>query len=95
LASAVTGCPLPPDLVACGEVGLAGEIRQVGRTGQRLREAARLGFRRALVPLSAPDTDAAVAAERVATLRDAVDRALTGFGVPTGSPSDGAGTFPG
>jgi DNA repair protein RadA/Sms len=78
LASAVTGRPLAPDLVACGEVGLAGEIRQVGRTRQRLSEAARLGFTRALVPRSAPDPDGAITVERVATLQEAVDRALAG-----------------
>src|SRR4051794_9363500 len=55
LASAVSGVPVPPDIVACGEVGLAGEVRQVAHTDRRLREAGRLGFRRALVPVSAPD----------------------------------------
>ena len=45
---------MPADLVACGEVGLGGEIRQVGQLERRLAEAARLGFRRALVPPSAP-----------------------------------------
>jgi DNA repair protein RadA/Sms len=53
VVSSVTDVPLPDDLVACGEVGLAGEIRQVTQTPRRLAEAARLGFRRALVPLSA------------------------------------------
>ena len=38
------GRPLPADLVACGEVGLGGELRQVHRTERRLAEAARLGF---------------------------------------------------
>ena len=50
-----TGRPLPADLVACGEVGLGGELRQVAHTPRRLAEAARLGFRRAIVPASAPD----------------------------------------
>ena len=89
LASAATGCPLAPDLVACGEVGLAGEIRQVGRTRQRLSEAARLGFRRALVPMSAPGPDGDIATERVATLKDAVDRALTGTRVAVAGPATG------
>jgi len=35
-----------------GEVGLAGEIRPVQRGQERLREAAKLGFRRALIPLA-------------------------------------------
>jgi DNA repair protein RadA/Sms len=44
------------DIVVCGEVGLAGEVRQVRQIGRRLQEAARLGFKRAVVPASAPDT---------------------------------------
>jgi DNA repair protein RadA/Sms len=42
--------PLAPDMVAIGEVGLTGEIRRVGAVPKRLAEAARLGFRYALVP---------------------------------------------
>jgi len=42
--------PLPNDLVVFGEVGLAGEIRPVPNGQQRLREAAKLGFKRALIP---------------------------------------------
>jgi DNA repair protein RadA/Sms len=42
--------PLPGDLVAFGEVGLAGEVRPVPSGQERLREAAKHGFRRALVP---------------------------------------------
>jgi DNA repair protein RadA/Sms len=41
---------LPNDLVVFGEVGLAGEIRPVPNGQQRLREAAKLGFKRALIP---------------------------------------------
>jgi DNA repair protein RadA/Sms len=40
---------LPTDLVVFGEVGLAGEIRPVPNGQERLREAAKLGFKRALV----------------------------------------------
>ena len=50
VASAARDSPLPPDLVAVGEVGLSGEVRRVGGVGRRLAEAARLGFTRALVP---------------------------------------------
>jgi DNA repair protein RadA/Sms len=49
-ASAAHELPLPPDLVALGEVGLTGEVRRVGAVPRRLAEAARLGFRSALVP---------------------------------------------
>ncbi|MBQ7153510.1 MAG: DNA repair protein RadA [Clostridia bacterium] len=41
---------IPDDLVAIGELGLAGECRAVSNIEQRVREAARLGFRRAVVP---------------------------------------------
>jgi DNA repair protein RadA/Sms len=50
VAGAATNKPLPGDLVAIGEVSLSGEIRPVGAIAARLQEAARLGFRRALVP---------------------------------------------
>ncbi len=50
LASAVSDLAVPADLVAIGEVGLAGEIRRVGGVQRRLAEADRMGFRRAIVP---------------------------------------------
>jgi DNA repair protein RadA/Sms len=72
LASAAVDRPLPPDLVACGEVGLAGEIRQVAQTPRRLAEAARLGFRRALVPSSDEANQRCLSVTPVRTLMDAV-----------------------
>ena len=53
VASAARDVPLPTDLIAVGEVGLAGEVRPVSSAPRRLAEAARLGFRRALVPVGA------------------------------------------
>ncbi|MGA8115479.1 MAG: DNA repair protein RadA [Actinocatenispora sp.] len=50
IASAARDFCLPTDLVAIGEVGLAGEVRPVSAVPRRLSEAARLGFTRALVP---------------------------------------------
>jgi DNA repair protein RadA/Sms len=50
VASAADDRLLPPHTVAIGEVGLAGEVRQVTGLRRRLAEAARLGFRHALVP---------------------------------------------
>jgi DNA repair protein RadA/Sms len=50
IASASKDTPLPEGMVALGEVGLSGEIRRVGGTGRRLAEAARQGYRLALVP---------------------------------------------
>jgi len=50
VASAGSDEPLPADLIALGELGLTGEVRPVRGMASRLAEAARLGFRRALVP---------------------------------------------
>ncbi len=50
LASACMERPLPPDLVAFGEIGLAGEVRTVSGIERRLVEASRLGFSRAITP---------------------------------------------
>ena len=49
LASSVFDRAVPPDVVVVGEIGLGGEIRTVGQVDRRLAEAARMGFRRALI----------------------------------------------
>jgi DNA repair protein RadA/Sms len=66
---------LPDDLVACGEVGLGGEVRQVGQMERRLAEAARLGFHRALVPASAPPPPPGITAVPVPTVEAAISAA--------------------
>ncbi|MDR1329787.1 MAG: DNA repair protein RadA [Oscillospiraceae bacterium] len=50
LASAYRDIPLGDDLAAVGEVGLTGELRAAPQTGLRAAEAARLGFRRLILP---------------------------------------------
>lgn len=50
LVSSRTNVPLRRDLIALGEVGLAGELRMVAQTERRLAEAGRLGFKAALLP---------------------------------------------
>jgi DNA repair protein RadA/Sms len=50
LISALTDRPVPEDIAIFGEVGLSGEVRRVAQSESRLREAAKLGFRRALAP---------------------------------------------
>ena len=50
LASSLRDRPVRPGTVAIGEVGLLGELRPVAGLERRLREAARLGFERAIVP---------------------------------------------
>jgi len=42
--------PVKADMVLIGEVGLSGELRWVGQMNARLREAAKLGFKTALIP---------------------------------------------
>jgi DNA repair protein RadA/Sms len=74
VVSSLTGKPVPPDVVACGEVGLGGELRQVAHTPRRLAEASRLGFKRAVLPFSAPAPPPGIVAIRVGTLIDAVER---------------------
>jgi DNA repair protein RadA/Sms len=59
IASSVRDIPIPADLAVVGEVGLSGELRAVGQMGVRLREAAKLGFRRVIVPKGWRDTDPA------------------------------------
>ncbi|MDN0076176.1 DNA repair protein RadA [Crenobacter sp. SG2303] len=50
MVSSLRNQPLPDKLVVFGEVGLSGEVRPVTRGQERLREAAKLGFTRAIVP---------------------------------------------
>ena len=87
LASSLRDRPVVTGTVAIGEVGLLGELRAVGGIDRRLREAARLGFTRALVPRprgrevpAIPGMELVV----VGTLGDAVRAALTTEPVPAG-----------
>ncbi|MGO8755559.1 MAG: DNA repair protein RadA [Gallionellaceae bacterium] len=50
IVSSLRNKPLPEKLVVFGEVGLAGEVRPVQRGQERLKEAAKLGFTRAVIP---------------------------------------------
>lgn len=57
IVSSLRNRPLPEKLVAFGEIGLAGEVRPVQRGQERLREAAKLGFKLAIIPrANAPKT---------------------------------------
>jgi DNA repair protein RadA/Sms len=57
LASSSRDDPVLPATMACGEVSLLGELRAVRGLDRRLREAARLGFKRAIVPASGLEQD--------------------------------------
>jgi DNA repair protein RadA/Sms len=82
LASSLRDRPITTGTVAIGEVGLLGELRAVSGIERRLDEAARLGFRRAIVPRDArsPDRDLDSGIELVVagTLREAIGLALAG-----------------
>lgn len=49
VASSMKDLPVDPDTVMIGEVGLAGEVRGVCQVDKRIKEAARLGFKRAVI----------------------------------------------
>jgi len=72
IVSALADRPLPPDLVSFGEVGLAGELRQVAHASRRLAEAARLGFTRAIVPANSANGVDGISLIRVGTLNEAL-----------------------
>jgi DNA repair protein RadA/Sms len=78
LASSLRDRPVDPGTVAIGEVGLLGELRPVTGLDRRLREAARLGFERAIVPASGRGTSnvEGIRVVPVANLRDALRVAL-------------------
>ena len=72
VASSACGQAVAADVVACGEVGLGGELRPVPQLGRRLAEAARLGFRTAIVPTTCPDPPLHMVLHPVPTLREAL-----------------------
>jgi DNA repair protein RadA/Sms len=75
MASSFRDKRLPDDLVALGEVGLAGEVRGVGKIEARLKEAQKLGFRRVLLPRDNefPKSLTTIAPRHVSTLAEAME----------------------
>jgi DNA repair protein RadA/Sms len=71
VASALTDRPIGEGDVVIGEIGLGGEVRQVAHARRRLGEAARIGFRRAVVPASSPPCDG-IDVIRVRTVAEAL-----------------------
>jgi DNA repair protein RadA/Sms len=70
VVSSLRGRPIAGKTVAFGEVGLAGEVRPAPRGQERLKEAAKLGFTRAIIPKAnapkqAPSGIEIVAVERI------------------------------
>jgi DNA repair protein RadA/Sms len=71
LASSALDESLPQDCVVFGEISLSGDVRPVGRMESRLKEAAKLGFGRALAPTGAGDALPIIGVSR---LTETIDR---------------------
>jgi DNA repair protein RadA/Sms len=76
LISALSERPLSADAILFGEVALSGEIRPVAHAALRLRESAKLGFTRALIPASVTEKATGVSASGFKTLAQFVDHML-------------------
>ncbi len=76
LISALSERPIPKDAVMLGEIALSEEIRPVAHAGLRLREAAKLGFRKALLPASSVKMASGLSTSGFARLSDLVDHML-------------------
>ena len=78
LVSSLKDLTVGEDIIAFGEIGLAGELRAVSHAEARIREAARLGFRRCILPyhnlksLTQPSQEYGIRLIGVKTVRDAV-----------------------
>jgi DNA repair protein RadA/Sms len=78
MLSSLKDAPLDPHTVMVGELGLAGEVRSVSQMELRLREAHKLGFRRAIIPHRPGGTSfrtGGIEVVEVSTLREAALRA--------------------
>jgi DNA repair protein RadA/Sms len=73
IASSVWDRPVPADLAFVGEIGLSGELRAVSQTLLRVREAAKLGFKRVMVPRTYRRDEAPPAHVEVLTVRSLAD----------------------
>jgi DNA repair protein RadA/Sms len=76
LAGNLRNHALPSGTIVVGELGLAGEVRRVGRLDRRLQEAARRGLRRAVVPSGAGARQEGMEIIEVRDLKQAIDLVL-------------------
>lgn len=79
IASSMRNTPVRAETVLIGEVGLSGELRMVGQMQPRLREAAKLGFKTAIVPRRLRRTEPwpdGIQVVEVRSLRQALENAL-------------------
>ncbi len=85
IASSVREAPVKADAVLLGEVGLSGELRWVGQMTTRLKEAAKLGFKTAIVPRRLRKGEPwpeGIQVMEARSLREALDLALMGEAAP-------------
>jgi len=79
IASSYCDRPLKPKLVALGEIGLSGELRNVSQMERRITESAKLGFEYCLLPLSSKLKNRdGIKLLKAKTLREAIDLGLDG-----------------
>ncbi len=76
LVSALADRPVSGEAIAFGEIALSGEIRPVAHAGLRIKEAAKLGFTRALAPPAASSEKGPLALSEFRTLAELVDQLL-------------------
>ncbi|MBX3553956.1 MAG: DNA repair protein RadA [Pseudolabrys sp.] len=88
LVSSLAGAALPADAVYFGEISLSGAVRPVAQSGARLKEAGKLGFKRAVAPETGRDSgDAGLAVTGIGHLTTMVaDIAARGTPRPAASP---------
>ncbi len=77
LVSSISDIPVPENSIIFGEIGLSGEIRAVGQTDARLKEAAKLGFTTAIIPTGSKMKDPSLKIIEVEHLSEIV-RLFTG-----------------
>lgn len=73
LISSVTSVPLPAESILFGEIGLAGEIRMVGHADIRLKEAAKLGFTKAIIPAGSKYTASSLSVTELHHIKELKD----------------------
>jgi DNA repair protein RadA/Sms len=79
LVSSLANAPLPADAVYFGEVSLSGAVRPVAQSAARIKEAAKLGFNRAVVPEAARgETDPSLTIADVTNLANLVADIIAG-----------------
>jgi DNA repair protein RadA/Sms len=74
LISSLTGKPLPRDCVVFGEIALSGDVRPAAQSEARLKEAAKLGFARAMLPMGTKAEGQRLALDFVPDVRALTDR---------------------